>query len=242
MGDKGSTASLAITNTILAPSAGGIVTFVLLFRRLVVEDKGVRMDFQGLANGLLAGLVSVTASCNDVEPWAALIIGAFGAVFYCLACRLLNCLRVDDPLEAAQVHGFGGIWGCIATAFFKKKEGVFYEGENSVRLLGVQFLGVLIIISWSAILSGIFFGIARYFDVLRIPEESEILGCDIYYFSPIEFQGTVDQFDIKSDIEMVAKPFIHQMENDSDKLRNVTVEECSVQPALSIYSTQRKFD
>ena len=218
VGAKGDVASLVVVNTILAPSAGGIVTFVLLFRRFIVEDKGVRMDFQALTNGILAGLVSITASCNVVEPWAAIVIGALGAVCYCLSCRLMNCLQIDDPLEATQVHGFCGIWGCIAAALFKREKGIFYEGENSTEFLGVQLLGCLIIIGWSSVVSGLFFIIAKSVGYLRIPEENEILGCDLYYFSPIEFSGTIDQFDIKTDIEMsITKPLFLQMDSFEEK-------------------------
>ena len=107
---KGKSASLAIVNTILAPSAAGVFTFII--KKYVAgsknlpkthpdsEDDEVRMDFQALCNGILAGLVSITANCDAVETWAAVIIGLFGSLFYCLACRFMNWLMVDDPLEA----------------------------------------------------------------------------------------------------------------------------------------------
>lgn len=217
-GDNGKSAQIAIVNTILSPSAGGIVTFFI--KDCIVGGSNVRMDFQALTNGILAGLVSITANCDAVEPWAAIIIGTLGGLIYCLACKLLNWLRIDDPLEATQVHGFCGIWGCIATAFFKKEVGIFYGGEKSGELLGIQLLGCLLIILWSGVLSGIFFGIARCTGLLRIPEEYEILGGDMLYFGPKEFTGTLDQVDSKTNIEMaITKSPFRAMESDDDKPR-----------------------
>jgi len=62
--------------------------------------------------------VSITGCCDRIEVWAALIIGAVGGVFYILGCWVLDRLHIDDPVEATQVHFFGGIWGTIATGFF----------------------------------------------------------------------------------------------------------------------------
>jgi Amt family ammonium transporter len=139
-GSAGGDAQRAMMNTILAPSAAGIFTFFV--KKYISGDKvfwnsiiNIRMDFQGLTNGILAGLVSVTASCNAIEPWAAIVIGIMGSIIYSLMVRLLNKLKIDDPLEAFQVHGACGFWGCIATALFKKEEGIFYGGENAGKLL-----------------------------------------------------------------------------------------------------------
>lgn len=153
------------------------------------EEDDIRMDFQALCNGILAGLVSITANCDAVDSWAAVVIGLLGAVFYSLACRFMNYVRVDDPLEATQVHGFCGIWGCVATAFFHKEKGIFYGAPKAGQLLGIQLLGCVSIIAWVGILSAIFFGIARYTGFLRLDQKDEILGGDIHYFAPIKGSG-----------------------------------------------------
>jgi Amt family ammonium transporter len=91
-------AERAIMNTVLAPSSGGLFTF--FFRKYITgEKKDVRLDFQGLTNGILAGLVCVTASCNCIESWAAVVIGIIGAITYCVACRAMTAMKIDDPLE-----------------------------------------------------------------------------------------------------------------------------------------------
>lgn len=84
-------ASLSMVNTIVAPSAAGIFTFVTR-KHITGQKKNVRMDFQALTNGILAGLVSITAGCNVVEPWAAIVIGIIGSVCYSLGCRLTEFL------------------------------------------------------------------------------------------------------------------------------------------------------
>jgi len=58
------------------------------------------MDFQALTNGILAGLVTITAGCATVQPWCAVIMGVIGSITYSTSCLIMNKLRVDDPLEA----------------------------------------------------------------------------------------------------------------------------------------------
>lgn len=88
-----------MTNTVLAPSAAGLFTF-LTRKHITGQNKDHRLDFGALTNGILAGCVSITASCAAVTPWAAIAIGILGSIFYSLACRLLETLEIDDPLEA----------------------------------------------------------------------------------------------------------------------------------------------
>jgi len=92
-------ASLAMVNTIIAPSAAGITTF---FTRKYItgENYEYRLDFNAIGNGLLAGAVSITAGCGDVEPWAAFIIGILGSFVYSVAVVIMNKLEIDDPVEA----------------------------------------------------------------------------------------------------------------------------------------------
>jgi len=92
-------AAKAMVNTVVAPSAAGLFTF-LTRKHITGQNKDHRLDFGALTNGLLAGCVSVTASCSSVEPWAAIVIGLIGSVIYSLACVLLDKFEIDDPLEA----------------------------------------------------------------------------------------------------------------------------------------------
>lgn len=89
----------AVMNTFIAPGAGGIVA-MLLRKRITKERTDIQYDLTALTNGILAGLVSITAGCDAVQPWAAALIGASGAIIYCVACSIMNKLKIDDPLEA----------------------------------------------------------------------------------------------------------------------------------------------
>ena len=64
------------------------------------------------------GLVSITAGCSVVMPWAAVVIGVVGGMVYLGASALVKKCKIDDPLDAGAVHGFGGIWGMLAVGFF----------------------------------------------------------------------------------------------------------------------------
>ena len=199
VGDAGVAASRAMMNTIISPSAAGIVTFAV--EQKLGGNTNLRYNFSALTNGILGGLVSITASCDRVHPWAACVIGIIGAFVYIGSARLLNRLKIDDPIEAAQVHGFCGIWGVLALAFFKIDEGIFYGGENSGKLLGAQVIGILFIIAWTGVFSTLFFLVAKQFKVLRLDEIDEVLGGDIHYFGPIELTGERYQYDMEEGLE-----------------------------------------
>lgn len=215
VGEDGSAAyeaaERAIMNTILAPSAGGLLTFVIR-KHITGENKDIRMDFQALTNGILAGLVCVTASCDSIESWAALLTGMIGSVTYSVACLVMNKLQIDDPLEAFQVHGCCGIMGCITLAFFKIDDGILYggksetdeEGNKTVRggeLLGIQLLGCLAIIAWAGGVSAIFFYISKLTNCLRLSEMDELLGGDLHYFGPINFDGNLKDYDLQDNVK-----------------------------------------
>lgn len=90
-GSAGAAAELIITNTIIAPSVAGIVTFFIK-PYIAPSNVKARFDFQGITNGILAGLVSITAGCDVVDTWAAFIIGIIGALIYCLSSRMMSAL------------------------------------------------------------------------------------------------------------------------------------------------------
>lgn len=87
VGGGGVDASRAMMNSIICPSAAGITTFILEQR--MGGNKNIRYNFSALTNGILAGLVSITASCDRVHPWAAFVIGLIGALVYIGSTRLM---------------------------------------------------------------------------------------------------------------------------------------------------------
>jgi ammonia channel protein AmtB len=72
---------------------------------------------------MLVGFVSVTAGCHVIEPWAAIIAGAIGGLVFEGMCEVLLRFKVDDPLSAAPMHGFGGMWGVLFVGLLAKKVG-----------------------------------------------------------------------------------------------------------------------
>jgi len=114
----------------MAPSAAGVCTFIIK-NKVSGQNLNVRYDFSGLTNGILAGLVAITAACDAVEPWAGIIIGVLGSFVYCLTVRFANWAHIDDPLEAFHVHGACGILGVLCVAIFKKDDGIIYGGEGA---------------------------------------------------------------------------------------------------------------
>ena len=82
-----------------------------------------------LMNAVLAGLVAITASCNNVEMWAAMVIGMIGGLIYIISDKILKRLQIDDPIEASQIHGFCGYWGCLAVGIFDLDTGYMYKGD-----------------------------------------------------------------------------------------------------------------
>ena len=188
VGGSGDSAKIAILNSVISPSAAGIFTF-LTKKHITGQGATMRMDFPALTNGILAGLVAITAACDVVEPWAAFVIGILGSLTYSLSCRAMDAAKIDDPLDATQVHGCCGVLGVVMVAFFDTNKGILYGGSGAI--LGAQLLGCVCIIAWVGITSAIFFLIANKFAVLRLHKNDELLGGDLYYFGPISFEGQI---------------------------------------------------
>ena len=179
-GDNLPIVSLVVVNTTLCPAAA-VVTLTLLALAL-----GEHTEIGDLLNAALGGLVSITANCNVVEPWAAILIGIIGGLVYRYSAKLLLHLQIDDVINASPVHFFCGVWGLLATGLFadpklggmpNHEKGLFY-GEG--KLLGWQILGAIFITGWCAIWSGMFFFIMAKLDFLRVGSEVEKIGLDNY--------------------------------------------------------------
>jgi len=179
---------VAMTTTIAG--ATSCLTCVILTRILEGHfDVGMGL------NGILAGLVSITAGCSVVDPWMAFIIGLVGGHIYYFAHYLLLRLRIDDPLDAFPIHGLCGMWAMFAVGIFCTDANVQYAGYPNVNdacargeQFGVQVVGVIIIIAWSvACASALFLGM-KYTMGIRVSEVIEKQGLDIS-----EHGGTVEQ-------------------------------------------------
>ncbi|CAM9695684.1 unnamed protein product [Phaeothamnion confervicola] len=181
-------AAKAMVTTTLAPSAAACV-LVLLVK--LVENK---FDSSYVNNGLLAGLVAITAGCPVVTPEAAVIIGAVAGGVYFFGSKILLWLRIDDVVDATPVHLFGGLWGVWATGLFATPNnyqetypdggserahrccGVFYGCGG--RLLGIQVIYSLALLAWVGANAVVLFTIIKYTIGIRVSLQEEDMGMD----------------------------------------------------------------
>ncbi len=132
-------------------------------------------------NGVLAGLVGITASCSSVSPADAVIIGSVAGVLVVLSVEFLDKkLHIDDPVGAVSVHGVSGAWGTAAVGLFahsEKIKGLFYGG--GFRQLGIQLLGMTSVFIWVFGTSLFLFFVIKKTIGLRVDEKDEMIGLDI---------------------------------------------------------------
>src|SRR3989344_4705066 len=162
--------SLIAANTNLAAAAGALAGIMLSWM------KG-KPTAGMLLNGALAGLVGITASCAAVTPVAAILIGALSGIVMYAGNWLLWNLRIDDPVGAVPVHGAAGIFGVLAVGLFATDGGLFTVG--SADLLFTQLIGIVAIIVWTVITSGLLFAIIKATVGLRVSTADEEHGLDL---------------------------------------------------------------
>lgn len=126
---KSNVPQVTIMNTIISGSTTSLVVFYLLPYFSKERIRKINYNPVNICNGLLSGLVSITASCNNIENYASFIIGLIGAAFYIFACRIMETFNIDDPCSASQIHAFCGLWGVLAVGFFDKDRGLLYTGN-----------------------------------------------------------------------------------------------------------------
>ena len=130
-------------------------------------------------NGILAGLVGVTAGCDLVSPMGAALIGAICGTVMIFAVEFIeHRLKIDDPVGASSVHGVCGSLGTILTGLFAVEGGTFYGG--GFGFLGAQIFGIIIVGGWAALMGYIIFKVLDKVHGLRVPARIEEEGLDIY--------------------------------------------------------------
>merc|ERR1719310_992738 len=201
MSDSGTAmvAAHVMMNTTLSAATGGMTVFLL---RYAITKK---YDCAALCNGILAGLVSVTAPCSNVESGSAVFIGFLGGFIVVGSAALIQKLKIDDPVDAFSVHGACGIWGCLAAALFDFGAGTdkhhgwggfsatSYEEDGEVKYmttgdaLAANLAEIAFVLVWSGGISLIIFGVMKATNVLRIDEETENGGMDTECASPTAY-------------------------------------------------------
>ena len=174
--DGNSLASIFVTTTI-APAVATCTTM------LYTWIKNGKPDVSMCLNGSLAGLVGVTAGCDAVDALGSVIIGIVSGILVVVVVEALDLkLHIDDPVGAVGVHLANGVWGTLAVGLLANPaapaglEGLLYTG--SFRLLGIQTLGIIAILAWTAVTMILTFLIIRKTIGLRVSKEEEIKGLD----------------------------------------------------------------
>jgi Amt family ammonium transporter len=167
---------LVTANTTLAACIGAFVAMLFAYFR------SGKWDLAASLNGALAGLVAITAGCAFVAPWAALVIGGIAGVLVLLSADVFERLKIDDPAGAFAVHGTCGAFGTLMIGLIGQPE----LGANGLLLGGgidqliTQVIGVVGVIIWMGVTSGVLMFVLKTLGVLRIPASAEATGIDVY--------------------------------------------------------------
>ncbi len=187
--------SVVAVNTMLASASGALLAFLYTWRKFG------RPDLSMAVNGMLAGLVAITAPCAFVNAPVAVLIGAVSGVLVVAAALFIeNRLKIDDPVGAIAVHGVNGAWGLIALGLFA--DGTYGGGLNGGPAAGVaglfygdpkqlvaQVVGIGANLLW---VGGSSFALFKILDLtlgMRVSAEQEMQGLDFNEVSAPAYPG-----------------------------------------------------
>ena len=185
--------SFIVVNTMLASVAGAFSTMVYLMGTGKKPDPGM------LCNGMLAGLVAITAPCAFVSPWAAVAIGAISGILVVISCGIVENAGVDDPVGAISVHGTNGLWGVLSVGIFANGDygagwnGVIRDafvkqyGSDGVRgiLYGdssqllMQIIDCVALSVFGFVMAWVWFKVSNLITPIRVSKETELAGLDM---------------------------------------------------------------
>lgn len=174
-----------LITTNLAAAMGGIAATVTAWLYLGKPDLSM------VINGVLAGLVGITASCSFVAIGSAALIGAVAGVLIVFSVTILDHLRVDDPVGAISVHLVGGIWGTLAVGLFSVGAGRFpwYAADTgpapgllvsgNPQQLGIQVMGVVAVGLFTLTFSTLAWTVLQWTIGIRVSPSQELRGLDL---------------------------------------------------------------
>ncbi|MEM9366733.1 MAG: ammonium transporter [Planctomycetota bacterium] len=195
---------LILVNTNLAAAFGGLSALLLGWL------KERRPNVQQTMNGIVAGLVAITASCHIVSPLAAVTIGIVGGVLCCGSSYLLRWIGIDDVIDAVSAHAVAGVWGTLAVALLGDPT-LFGTELNRWQQLLIQVKGVGICFLWSFGGGLLVLKTLDRFLRLRVPAEDERVGLNVS-----EHQASTELIDLLAEMQ--------DHRRSGDFSRSVTVE------------------
>ena len=164
--------SIFVTTTI-APAIATVTCMIFTWVRYGKPDVSMTL------NGALAGLVAITAGCDQVSPVGAFFIGLFAGILLCVSVDFFDRIaKIDDPVGAISVHGACGAMGTLCVGLFATDGGLFYGG--GIHYFLIQLLGVASVMLWVIITMTIIFKVIDKLVGLRVPADIEIEGLDYH--------------------------------------------------------------
>jgi Amt family ammonium transporter len=157
--------AMIFVNTNLAAAAGAVIAMLTSWIRFGKPEVGMSL------NGALAGLVAITSPCATVSPLSAVVIGAVAGVLVVVSVLFFDRIKIDDPVGAISVHGVNGAWGTLAA-------GIFHMGGTSVKIIGVQLIGIGACFLWTFTTALVLFKLIEKTVGLRVSPEEELEGLD----------------------------------------------------------------
>jgi Amt family ammonium transporter len=157
--------AMIFVNTNLAAAAGAILALFMSWIKFGKPEIGMSL------NGALAGLVAITSPCATVTPMSAVMIGAIAGIIVVFSVLFFDKIRVDDPVGAISVHGVCGAWGTLAA-------GIFNIGGTTMKIIGVQLLGISACFLWVFPTAFVMFKLIDRTIGLRVSPEEELEGLD----------------------------------------------------------------
>ena len=158
---------LIAVNTALAPAAAALSALAFSYKLYKTFDIGL------VLNGILGGLVGVTAGCAGIEPWSAVVIGLTSGIIVISSIRLFDRFEIDDPVGAISVHGVCGAWGTICA-------GIFYaENLFDPKIIGIQVLGAAAAFLFAFLMGCFIFTVLKHTLGIRVSIQEEIRGLDL---------------------------------------------------------------
>ena len=161
---------IAVT-TNLSAAAGGVAA---TFTAWAMSGKP---DLSMIINGILAGLVGITAGCAGAGFFGAVVIGLISGVLVVFSVGFFDSIKIDDPVGAISVHLVCGMWGTLAVGLFDTSAGLFYGG--GISQLISQVIGIVAIGLFTVVFSAVVWTILKSAFGLRVAAEEELKGLDI---------------------------------------------------------------
>ncbi len=162
-------------NTMISASFGGITSLFISWK----FSKNHLPEPESIINGILGGLVGITAGCFYVNEVGALVIGVVSGFIVYFGSILLEKLKIDDAVGAIPVHGFAGVWGTIATGIFIQEKYLIEFDTTRLHQILIQIIGALAAFVWAFGLSFLLMKLINHFYPMRVSREHEEIGLNI---------------------------------------------------------------